>query len=370
MELVRYIPISLLMLLLFSVPFYFTTYSYALLAVSFASTFFVEIIKKRSFRVIWQEAALLCLLFFALFYYALSGSFIKNSISPVIIYYGAPFLMLFCIRRVWRSELEWLVLGGAYLFGCIVSALIVINNWQMGEGVYSFRYSINDLNSNYVSYSLAAGVAIALIFIKLSMNKIYRNCLLFSLALISFAVLLTGTRGAIISLFLMVVFSSYRLLRDNLVKSLSTIMAIVITIFVIASFVPDETYQRFLIGSNEDISTGRYDLWSLGFSLIAESPILGGGLGYFQSHSIDGIEAHNIFISVLVEFGIAGFLLYVPVLFSMLFIRAGGSLVISARLLFYIYLLPISITGVWQFSIALWFLYAWLIRIPFSISNK
>src|SRR5690554_6157875 len=154
MRIIRIFPYLVFIVLVFSLPFYFTTYSYSLLVCASISSFVVETISGNSLKVIWQEIMLFILLFLAVIYYALEGSFIKDSLPPVAIYYGTPFLMLFFIRRTWRNNSEWLGLGYAYIAGCFVSAAILIFSWATGHDVSNQRFSVNGLNSNYISYSL------------------------------------------------------------------------------------------------------------------------------------------------------------------------------------------------------------------------
>jgi len=59
---------------------------------------------------------------------------------------------------------------------------------------------------------------------------------------------------------------------------------------------------------------GRLQLWSEGLESFAEHPVLGIGSNMYRSVNTEGKVAHNSFISVLIELGSVGFLVFAIVL--------------------------------------------------------
>ncbi|MBX7161539.1 MAG: O-antigen ligase family protein [Acidimicrobiia bacterium] len=55
----------------------------------------------------------------------------------------------------------------------------------------------------------------------------------------------------------------------------------------------------------------RFAYWSEALQNVGESPVWGQGLGYIKETTEEGKEAHNDFVRVLVETGLAGFVLFV-----------------------------------------------------------
>jgi len=59
---------------------------------------------------------------------------------------------------------------------------------------------------------------------------------------------------------------------------------------------------------------GRVDIWREGIAVLSQHPIVGIGSGAFHTAVESGNVAHNAFISVLVEVGVIGFVLFAAIL--------------------------------------------------------
>jgi O-antigen ligase len=73
------------------------------------------------------------------------------------------------------------------------------------------------------------------------------------------------------------------------------------------------SFQRFSTIIDEVTAgdlTGRTVIWREGFQAFTETPILGVGSNMYRSVNSVGKVAHNSFLSVLVELGLVGFLLF------------------------------------------------------------
>jgi O-antigen ligase len=82
--------------------------------------------------------------------------------------------------------------------------------------------------------------------------------------------------------------------------------------------VPESSFQR-LAATDSVISggdlNGRAGIWREGFAVFVENPLIGVGGGAFrEAASESGKVAHNFVLSLLVEVGIVGFVLYAIVL--------------------------------------------------------
>lgn len=362
----RKLLLMLLLIVVFTLPFYSHAYL-TRLAFFFAliALLFLSIIKNRLLSVSWQEYFLLFLLILAAIHSALSNYYIGNSVIYAFIYYGSPFFILFSIRRIWVSKKEWLWIGVSYLMGCVTSSILVIKNWVvMGVGS-NIRFSIEELNANYVSYSIATGVAVSFILLSLYKETKFKLVINSIILLLIFAVLLSGTRGAVISVaasfFVYYFFNS----RSNKLKTYFALCSILIVFVYLISLIPEETLNRISSGSGGgDVSSGRFYLWSLGVSLFYESPLVGSGIGFFEANSLVGARVHNIFLSLAIEFGLLGIAIYSIVFFSNIFMRHDSTELKQVRILFIISWLPIAMTGVWEFAIAPWLIFSWLNRMP------
>jgi O-antigen ligase len=93
------------------------------------------------------------------------------------------------------------------------------------------------------------------------------------------------------------------------------------------SYVPDTVVQR-LATTGESVESlslgGRFKLWQAGMNIFPESPVLGHGTASYK-HAITpqlgmlAQTAHNSYLSVMVEEGIVGLLLFLAMLASAFF---------------------------------------------------
>lgn len=369
MVLFQKISFAIILALVFVLSFYAHFYLRLGFAIALVVVLCSDVINKRTFRVTWQEVMLFLIMILAAIYVVLNKSYAQSSASNQILSYGTPFLLLLCIRRVWRKNYEWFWLGYSYLTGCVVSTTLLIQNWISGVSGFDERLTVGEINANFVSYSLATGVAIGLILTLFPRSKVSTNLLALVIVFLSAGIILSGTRGAIISvLAVLFVYYSLQVGRRPFKLFLSLVTTITIGI-ILFSIIPEEITSRLLNKSTDDVSSGRYDLWSSGLSLVLEKPIAGYGIDFFPSQISNGLRVHNVFIDVLIEFGLIGFILYSTVMFSLIFMKDKRKEIKRARLLFIVSWLPIAMTGAWEFSVAPWFVFAWLSRMPASFES-
>jgi O-antigen ligase len=90
------------------------------------------------------------------------------------------------------------------------------------------------------------------------------------------------------------------------------------SLLAVLPFVPETSIQR-LAGTDAVIAegglNGRAAIWREGFGLFIEHPLLGVGSGAFRTAASENSQlAHNFVLSLLVEVGIIGFILYAIIL--------------------------------------------------------
>jgi O-antigen ligase len=77
--------------------------------------------------------------------------------------------------------------------------------------------------------------------------------------------------------------------------------------------IPQESFERLGTTGNEVSSgdlNGRTELWAQGIVSFEKHPLVGIGSNMYRSINVENKVAHNSFISVLVELGLVGFLLF------------------------------------------------------------
>lgn len=196
---------------------------------------------------------------------------------------------------------------------------------------------------------LAMAIPLGLLFSGV-IEREKRLLYLFAVALMGVALVMTNSRGGIISLvaelFFLVVVSSVGSKRTSraldrkarafaAIKRLALALAIVVVLVGGVVFMGGASvFTRFLGTVNaEDPTTGRTHFWSVTADIIKHHPIVGAGLGaysvlYPRYDSRNGLyrleQAHNDYLQVLADGGVVGAalgLLFVVVLFRVGFAR-------------------------------------------------
>ena len=147
-----------------------------------------------------------------------------------------------------------------------------------------------------------------------------RNKLIIILHIV--ALLLTGKRGHIVFLLLAFLITYYFYKSDkNIIKRFFIVIGVIILILIVGSIAikifPDlgAFIYRFQAKIEQgDITASRTRFWDLALELFSKHPILGIGWEQFQyySETILNYKAHthNVFLQLLCETGIVGFIIY------------------------------------------------------------
>lgn len=135
-----------------------------------------------------------------------------------------------------------------------------------------------------------------------------------------YALLLTGSRASIISVLGgSMIFITYSFLNIGLASFIFKIFVIVLSFFIGAYLIinPDLIHELFSFLNRKFSSpfSGREIAWSALISQIKETPFL--GVGYristeaiLRENSINISHSHNLFLTIVSEIGIIGFLLF------------------------------------------------------------
>ena len=181
--------------------------------------------------------------------------------------------------------------------------------------ITGFNYS-NSQNAIYLTMGLCVCTA-RLFFTE---KNFHRNKIWLVLSLIFLVCLLfTGKRGPIVWFLAGFVVTYYIYHSDKPTGRFFKIFAlavIAIVVFTIAApFIPgvDHFFQRFIeVESSGDVTTGRIELWGMGFADFMSSPIFGHGWFWFKYNNLFGeiYHVHNCYIQWLCELGIIGSIVF------------------------------------------------------------
>ncbi|BAY24258.1 hypothetical protein NIES2100_40520 [Calothrix sp. NIES-2100] len=218
----------------------------------------------------------------------------------------------------------------AYLLGAWVTISSLVLNFISGNHENATistnsRYSAIGFDPNNVGIILALGIPIAW-YLALSLNKSkyywlkWLNYLYIPSAF--FAMLLTGSRGALLTSLFGFLYIFSNLHRLNL--RVRVVFLVLLTLFIIniPNFVPLELLQRLgTIESSiaEGDLNGRVEIWQAGLRSFLRNPILGVGSNAFRASTDIGKLAHNTYLSILVELGVIGFTLFLVIIINVVY---------------------------------------------------
>lgn len=237
--------------------------------------------------------------------------------------YAQLLLVLWMIWEIAPSERRVRGLLTAYVFGAYVAAFDTLLIYRRQAGALR-RFAAGGADPNDLAMVLALALPMAWY-----LGMTYRQPLLrwacrgyIPLAIV--AIGLTGSRGGMVAAtvaLLIVPLSMTQLSPGRLVSAIA-LVGVAGALAVI--YIPETLLQRLsTIGTELEGGRvgGRGKLWMAGLEAFRAHPLGGYGTGHYKS-AITPIlgqaaqVAHNSYISVLVEQGIVGFLLYMAMLVS------------------------------------------------------
>lgn len=205
----------------------------------------------------------------------------------------------------------------AYVLGAWVSIGSLILNFLADNRVGYARFTGAGFGEGNLGITLALGIPIAwYLATSVNKNRLVRwltipNFLYVPAAL--FAIVLTASRGSIIAVIpgLIFILASFQRLRVSI--RVLVFIALLTSLFLLQPLVPVESFQRLATADDsiaEGDLNGRVAIWEAGIVAFGEHPFLGVGSNAFRLATDIGKMAHNSYLSVLVETGIPGFILF------------------------------------------------------------
>jgi O-antigen ligase len=192
------------------------------------------------------------------------------------------------------------------------------NAWEEG------RYTVAGMNENDLGLILALSIPMAIYVLSRRRGVLYGVLGWTHLGICVVAILLTGSRGALLAAgtgMLMLPLAFSRLPRWQKILSIGAAIAAGVAA---AYIVPAETWRR-LLSFGEAISHGtlthRTVIWSAGLEAFRDHALMGVGAGAYGAAIVRAVDisyvAHNTFLSVLVELGVAGMVVFLFLLAAM-----------------------------------------------------
>ncbi len=225
---------------------------------------------------------------------------------------------LYTTRRAVEAGLQ------AYVVGAYVAVASALANYLGGSAFYTnfSRFSSGDTNPDGFGFILVLGMPAAWYLASSeSATRTGRFLRIINFAYIPAAFLgisLSGTRTALIATIPAMAFGVTSLVRLGRAARIAVVVLLASTLLLVVRQVQDlSSFQRFGTTTSEltegDLNN-RTKNWLEGMASFAKHPLMGVGSGMYRSVNSFGKVAHNSYISVLVEVGLVGFLLFAAIL--------------------------------------------------------
>ncbi|MFA7744097.1 O-antigen ligase family protein [Salinicoccus roseus] len=251
------------------------------------------------------------------------GASLSDGINKTILYIQLIFIF-WTIYEFINTKNEAQNIMKAFVFGCLVIALQALYSNLSGgatSGVESSRFFLDGYNPNALGIIWVFGMVIS---IYLSFN-VSRNYFI-SLPLFLYLIFLTGSRTALILTIILALATIWYIVHFKVRYRITILVFLTVATVFVYTLIPQAQLERLGTISNEFASrdlNGRIAIWKSGISALKENPIFGVGVGSFQevnamySQSEIEMSSHNSYLTILVENGIFGSLIFFAFLFSL-----------------------------------------------------
>ncbi|HLA59073.1 MAG TPA: O-antigen ligase family protein [Puia sp.] len=196
-----------------------------------------------------------------------------------------------------------------------------------------------DIHATYLSMYVCFSICISIYLIVKENNRVLKNVYIFALLILIAGLIQLSSRAVVFSLLFIINICIPLILIKKSQKKIFIITTGLITLSVFVIFMNIRSYrERYLMdlvadlsksGLNIDVIEPRVIRWQSALKLIGKAPFTGYGNGaevsvlkeqYFKDRLFDsylnGLNAHNQYISFLIQEGIAGLLIYLVVLYT------------------------------------------------------
>jgi O-antigen ligase len=182
------------------------------------------------------------------------------------------------------------------------------------------------------------------------------------------AILLTGSRKALVCVVVAFAMLPMALPRLSRKQRYLALVAIAVILICAAYVVPEQTWARLMtVGSDVQSGNfgGRAKIWAAGLEAFREHPFFGVGGNAYGASVVKALDvpyyAHSSYISVLVELGVVGELIFLTFLFCMFY--SALQLQGLERRVWTLLLLTwavAALTATWEFTRPSWLLFGLL----------
>jgi O-antigen ligase len=211
-----------------------------------------------------------------------------------------------------------------YVLGAYVAVGSAAQNYLAGRAFYTNyeRFASGDTNPDGFGFILALGIPIAFYLASKqggsSMSRLVRSINYVYIPVAFLGLALSGTRTALLASLVGLAFGLTTLTRVRLWVRIIILVLLVSSVLYLVPYVQSlKSFQRLGTTATEltqgDLNN-RTNNWKEGLEAFKAHPILGVGANMYRTVNTWDKVAHNSFLSVLVELGLIGFILFAFIL--------------------------------------------------------
>jgi O-antigen ligase len=243
--------------------------------------------------------------------------------ASLAILHLVPMFLIFYLAastfRISEKEFNW-IMSASILAG---GAAAILSIYEFYNGMIIASHQVRatlvagdiEANPNRFAIRLLLPLSFAIARVVSARQWWSRLIALAFMALLSWALILTMSRGTLLAAAVIVLVF---VLRTKLLRR--RIALIALTAVVLAAATPEGLVLR-LKNSATDRGAGRLDIWTVGLTALEHRPVMGAGFnnfskayteyaGYAPHFTKIANDAHNIYLAISVEEGIVGLVLF------------------------------------------------------------
>jgi O-antigen ligase len=247
-------------------------------------------------------------------FWAIEPAYVLDRFSTIIGF--LLFYLIFSLYKIKENEFntcQWLIILGGFL--AAIFAIYFNNSYEHTQRI-TVSYGSRATDPNQFAFTLLLPVSVCLEQIINQRKRHIKIMLGIIICVIIFSIIQTGSRGGFLGVF--VITMMYLI---SIRRSLMPWLIIFVTGILIISVAQESFISRWTTAI-ESGGAGRVDIWKIGIASLKDYWVFGAGLSnfpiVFNEYGLFtpfttylGAGSHNIFLKIMVELGIVGFLLFV-----------------------------------------------------------
>jgi O-antigen ligase len=213
----------------------------------------------------------------------------------------------------------------AYVLGAYCSVIGTFIAYFTAHDTDYLRYAANGFDPNDLSLILAIGMPLAWYLAITATHRVRAVLFALYVPLAFLAVILTASRGSLLAAIAAFGYVAWSFTRLSLPQNTAVITLGVLLVIGMVTLMPATSYAR-LATTESEMRSGdwneRLDIWRVGAETFWDHVLFGVGVGAFGSvvepklgtDYPSDLVAHNTFLSILVERGLVGSLIFALIL--------------------------------------------------------